>query len=195
MEITAAAVKELRDKTGLGMMKCKEALAEAEGNIEKAVELLRKRAASDIIKRAAREAREGTIGTYVHHDHKLAVIVELNCETDFVAKTDDFLNLAKDLSMHIAAANPTYLAPEDIPAEIIDKEKEIYREQVADKPPKAIESIITGKLNKYYEDNCLLNQLFVKDTKLKIQNLLEQVSAKSGEKIAIRRFARFRVGE
>ncbi|MBN2056344.1 translation elongation factor Ts [bacterium] len=195
MAITAADVKKLRDMTGIGMMKCKEALTEADGDVEKAIELLRKRAEGDISKRASRDAKEGVIGCYTHFDNKLSVMVELNCETDFVAKTDDFQALAKDLAMHVAASNPLYLSPDSVPEDVVAKEKEIYREQAADKPERAIEKIVEGKLNKFFATTCLTEQPFVKDQDKLICDLVKEASARTGEKIEIRRFTRFRVGE
>lgn len=194
MEITAAAVKELREKTGIGMMKCKEALAEANGDFEKAIELLRKRVNLDAGKRAERSAMQGIIGSYIHFDNKLGAMVELNCETDFVGNTADFQALAKDIAMHIAAANPQYVSPDQIPEDVIAKEKEIYREQVAGKPAAAIEKIVEGKLQKFYADMCLIEQPFVKDPKKLIKDLMTEMTGKTGEKIAVRRFARFKIG-
>jgi len=190
-------VKELRDKTGAGIMDCKEALAVSEGNIDKAIECLRKKGMSAATKRSSKAAKDGTISSYIHMGGRIGVLVELNCETDFVAKTDNFQLLAKDLTMHIAAANPTYIRPEDIPVVVMEREKEIYRSQaVAEKKPEKIwDKIIEGKLKKYYEDVCLLNQKFIKDTDITVETLINNMIAKTGENIIIRRFVRFQLGE
>jgi elongation factor Ts len=196
MSITVDAVKELREKTGAGMMDCKKALTEAGGDMEKAMEILRRRGVAIASKKASREASEGLIGSYVHMG-KIGVLVEVNCETDFVAKTDEFQELVKDVAMHIAAASPLYVKREDVPAEIIEKEKEIYRAQVKDKPPHVIEKIIEGKLEKFYTENCLMDQIFVKDPEGKktIKDLVVEKIAKLGENIVIKRFVRFQLGE
>ena len=197
MSISSTMVKELRDKTGAGIMDCKEALAVSEGNIDKAIECLRKKGMSAATKRSSKAAKDGTISSYIHMGGRIGVLVELNCETDFVAKTDNFQLLAKDLTMHIAAANPTYIRPEDIPAVVMEREKEIYRSQaVAEKKPEKIwDKIIEGKLKKYYEDVCLLNQKFIKDTDITVETLINNMIAKTGENIIIRRFIRFQLGE
>ena len=197
MSISSTMVKELRDKTGAGIMDCKEALAVSEGNIDKAIECLRKKGMSAATKRSSKAAKDGTISSYIHMGGRIGVLVELNCETDFVAKTDNFQLLAKDLTMHIAAANPTYIRPEDIPAVVMEREKEIYRSQaVAEKKPEKIwDKIIEGKLKKYYEDVCLLNQKFIKDTDITVETLINNMIAKTGENIIIRRFVRFQLGE
>ena len=197
MSISSTMVKELRDKTGAGIMDCKEALAVSEGNIDKAIECLRKKGMSAATKRSSKAAKDGTISSYIHMGGRIGVLVELNCETDFVAKTDNFQLLAKDLTMHIAAANPTYIRPEDIPAVVMEREKEIYRSQaMAEKKPEKIwDKIIEGKLKKYYEDVCLLNQKFIKDTDITVETLINNMIAKTGENIIIRRFIRFQLGE
>jgi len=190
-------VRDLREKTGAGMMDCKKALAESGGNFEKAVDYLRQKGLATAAKRAGRVASEGRIGSYIHAGAKIGVMVEVNCETDFVAKTDDFQNFAKDLAMQIAASNPLFVRREEVPPEALEKEREIYRIQAreAGKPEKVIDKIVDGKLEKYYGEVCLLEQVFVKDTDIKIQDLLNGLIGKLGEKIEIRRFARFQVGE
>jgi elongation factor Ts len=190
-------VRDLREKTGAGMMDCKKALAESGGNFEKAVDYLRQKGLATAAKRAGRVASEGRIGSYIHAGGKIGVMVEVNCETDFVAKTDDFQNFAKDLSMQIAASTPFFVRREEVPPEALEKEREIYRIQAreAGKPEKVIDKIVDGKLEKYYGEVCLLEQVFVKDTDIKIQDLLNGLIGKLGEKIEIRRFARFQVGE
>jgi elongation factor Ts len=197
VDISAAMVRDLREKTGAGMMDCKKALAESAGNFEKAVDYLRQKGLATAAKRAGRVASEGRIGSYIHAGGKIGVMVEVNCETDFVAKTDDFQNFAKDLSMQIAASNPLFVRREDVPPEALEKEREIYRIQAreAGKPEKIIDKIVDGKMEKYYGEICLLEQVFVKDTDIKIQDLLNGLIGKLGEKIEIRRFARFQVGE
>ena len=197
MDITSGMVKQLRDKTGAGMMDCKEALTASGGDFDKAIDYLRKKGMAAATKRSSKAAKEGTIASYIHMGGKIGVMVELNCETDFVAKTADFQNLAKDLAMHVAAANPLYLRPEDIPADALEREKEIYRSQALQekKPEKIWEKIIEGKLKKYYEDVCLLEQKFVKNTDITIDALVNDMMAKTGENIIVRRFARFQLGD
>ena len=197
MGISATMVKELRVKTGIGMMDCKKALSESNGDFEKAIEYLRKKGMSAAARRYSRAAKEGTIASYIHTGGKIGVMVEINCETDFVAKTDDFRLLTKDIAMHIAAANPLYIQPEDVPENVLEKEKDIYRSQslAEGKPEKIIDRIITGKLKKYYEDVCLLEQRFVKDLDVSVGTLINNMIAKTGENIIVRRFARFRLGE
>lgn len=197
MSISSTMVKELRDKTGAGIMDCKEALASSEGNFDKAIEFLRKKGMSAATKRSSKAAKDGVVASYIHMGGKIGVLVELNCETDFVAKTDNFQLLAKDLTMHIAAANPTYIRPENIPPDVMESEKEIYRSQaMAEKKPEKIwDKIIEGKLKKYYEDVCLLNQKFIKDTDITVETLINNMIAKTGENIIIRRFMRFQLGE
>ncbi|MFZ5906529.1 MAG: translation elongation factor Ts [Nitrospirota bacterium] len=195
-KISADLIKELREKTGVGMMECKKALTESNGDFEKAIDFLRQKGLATAVKKAGRAASEGLVESYIHMG-KIGTLVEVNCETDFVARTDDFRELVKDIAMQIAASNPLYLSREDIPQDVVDREKEIYRVQVADKPPQVIEKIIDGKLEKYYTDVCLLDQLFIKDTeqKQKVKDLITEKIAKLGENIVIRRFARFQLGE
>ena len=197
MDITSGMVKQLRDKTGAGMMDCKEALTASDGDFNKAIDYLRKKGMAAATKRSSKAAKEGTIASYIHMGGKIGVMVELNCETDFVAKTADFHNLAKDLAMHVAAANPLYLRPEDIPADVLEREKEIYRSQALQegKPEKIWEKIIEGKLKKYYEDACFLEQKFIKNTDITIGTLVKDMMAKTGENIIVRRFARFQLGD
>lgn len=194
--ISADKVKELREKTGAGLMDCKKALTESGGDMEKAVDILRQKGLATAAKKASRAASQGLIDSYIHMD-KLGVLVEVNCETDFVAKTDDFRGLVKDIAMHIAAASPTYISREDVPLEVIEREKEIYRAQIANKPPQVVEKIIEGKLEKFFGDTCLLEQIFIKDPegKQKIKDLITEKIAKLGENIIVRRFARFQLGE
>src|SRR3972149_6269413 len=190
-------VKQLRDKTGAGMMDCKEALTASGGDFDKAIDYLRKKGMAAATKRSSKAAKEGTIASYIHMGGKIGVMVELNCETDFVAKTADFHNLAKDLAMHVAAANPLYLRPEDIPADALEREKEIYRSQALQekKPEKIWEKIIEGKLKKYYEDVCVLDQKFVKNTDITVGAMIKEMIAKTGENIILRRFVRYQLGE
>jgi elongation factor Ts len=189
-------VKELREKTGAGMMDCKEALTKCSGDFEKAIDHLRKKGMSAATKRSSKAAKDGVVASYVHMGGKIGVLVELNCETDFVAKTDDFRLLAKELTMHVAAANPRYLKSEDIPPDVLEREKEIYRSQaLAEKKPEKIwDKIIEGKLKKYYEDVCLMDQKFIKDTALTVGTLVSNMIAKTGENIVIRKFIRFQLG-
>ncbi len=194
--IDVALVKQLREKSGAGILDCKEALSGCEGNIIKAVEYLRKKGLATAQKRAGRTTGEGTIQAYIHMGGKIGVLVEINCETDFVAKTDDFKAFVKNIAMHIAATNPISVASEDVPAEVIDKEKEIYRAQALEmgKPEKIIGKIAEGKLNKFYKDNCLLLQPYVRDPDVTIEDVLNDIIGKTGEKITIKRFARFQIG-
>lgn len=195
--ISAQDVKTLREMTGAGMMDCKKALAEANGDLEKAVDILRAKGASKAAKRAERSANQGLIGSYIHHDGKTAVIVELNCETDFVAKNDDFKALAKDLALHIASAAPLAVSPADIPADVVERERAIYEQQVKDegKPDAIAPKIVEGKMQKFFKENTLLAQAFVKDPDKTIEQLVTEASAKTGEKIEVARFARMKVGE
>ncbi|MGE0393206.1 MAG: translation elongation factor Ts [Vicinamibacterales bacterium] len=195
--ITAEMVKQLRDKTGAGMMECKAALAEAQGNLEDAITLLRKRGLAQAAKRAGRATAQGTIGSYLHLGGKIGVLVEVNCESDFVARTEDFQNLVRELGMHIAAASPKWVRREEVPAEEIEKEKAIYRAQMENsgKPANVIDKIIEGKLGSFYAQFVLLDQPSIRDAALTISQLVAQTSAKTGENITIGRFARFRVGE
>lgn len=196
-EITAALVKQLRDKTGAGMMECKAALTEANGDMEAAITLLRKRGLAQAAKRAGRTTAQGTIGSYIHLGGKIGVLVEVNCESDFVARTDDFNNLVKEVGMHIAAAAPKWLRREDVPAEEIEKEKAIYRSQMEkeNKPAHVMDKIIEGKLGSFYSQFVLLDQPTIRDDKVTVAQLVAQASAKTGENIQISRFVRFRVGE
>ena len=195
--ISAAMVKQLREKTGTGIMDCKGALSECDGDISKAVDFLRKKGLATAAKRAGRAMTEGVVESYIHMDSKLGVLVEINCETDFVAKNDDFQEFAKNIAMHIAAANPVGIRPEDVSEETIDKEKEIYRGQVLEmgKPEKIVDKIVEGKLKKYFKENCLLNQAYVRDPNITIADLLNEMIAKIGENVKITRFARFKIGE
>jgi len=197
MEITAAMVKKLRDLTGAGMMECKAALTEAKGDMEAATTLLRKRGLAQAAKRAGRSTSEGLIGHYIHMGGKIGVLVEVNCESDFVARTDDFNTLVKEIGMHIAAAAPRWLRREDVPAEEIDKEKAIYRGQMEkeNKPAHVLDKIVEGKLGNFYSQFVLLDQPFVRDDKVTVSQLVAQASAKTGENIQVSRFVRFRVGE
>jgi len=194
--ITADKVKDLREKTGAGMMDCKKALTESAGDFEKAIDCLRQKGLASAARKASRTASEGLISSYIHMD-KIGVLVEINCETDFVAKTDDFRELVKDVSLHIAAANPSYLSREDVPQDVIEREKEIYKAQVTNKPPQVVEKIVEGKLDKFFSETCLLDQIFIKDPeqKAKVKDLVTEKIAKLGENILIRRFARFQLGE
>ncbi len=195
--INAKMIKQLREKTGAGMMDCKEALNSSEGDIEKAIAFLRKKGLATAAKRAGRAMSEGLVYSYIHTGGKLGVLVEVNCETDFVAKNEDFVEFAKNIAMHIAATNPVGIAIEDVPQEIIDKEKEIYHAQAVDlgKPEKMIEKIVEGKLNKFFKENCLLNQPYIRDPNITITDLLNEMIAKIGENISIKRYVRFQVGE
>ncbi len=197
MNITSAMVKELRDKTGAGMMDCKEALTAAAGDFEKAIDFLRKKGMSAATKRSSKAAKEGTIASYIHMGGRIGVLVELNCETDFVAKTDDFQALAKNLAMHVAASNPLFVRAEEIPESVVEREKEIYRSQLLEekKPEKIWDKIIEGKLKKYCEEVCLMNQKFIKDTDITVETLISNMMAKTGENIVLRRFVRFQLGE
>ncbi|MCU0557066.1 MAG: translation elongation factor Ts [Desulfobacterales bacterium] len=195
--ITAQLVKELREKTGVGMMDCKKALAESGGDMEKAVEFLRKKGLATAQKRAGRATSEGIVQSYIHMGGKIGVLVEVNCESDFVAKNEDFQGFAKNIAMHIAATNPVGIAPEDVPADVVAKEMEIYRGQAQEmgKPEKMLDKIAEGKMAKFFKDNCLLNQPYVRDPNLTIADLLNETIAKIGENISIRRFARFQIGD
>ncbi len=200
-EITGAAVKALREKTGAGMMECKKALTEAEGNEEQAVEILRKRGMASAGKKAGRVAAEGAVGSYIHMGGKVGVLVEVNCETDFVARTEEFQALVKDIAMHVAAAEPRYVTREEVPSDLLAKEREITRAQIANdpknanKPEQVIEKIVEGRLNKFYEEAVLLDQPFVKAPEKTINELLTEKIAKTGERITVRRFTRYKMGE
>jgi elongation factor Ts len=195
----AKTVMELREKTGAGVMDCKAALQASNGHLEAAVEYLRKKGLADAKKREHRDAKDGVVHAYIHPGSKLGVLIEVDCETDFVAKTDAVRELVKDLSMQIAAANPSWVGREDVPGEIVEKEREVYRGQLADqkKPAHVLDKIIEGKLEKFYAEQCLLEQPFVKDMsgKTKVKDLVDGLGGKTGERIVVRRFARFKVGE
>jgi elongation factor Ts len=197
LDITSAMVKDLRVKTGAGMMDCKEALSAAEGDFDKAIDYLRKKGMSAATKRSSKAAKDGAVASYIHMGGKIGVLVELNCETDFVAKTEDFQTLAKDVAMHVAASNPTYVRADEIPQATLDREKEIYKSQLQEekKPEKIWEKIIEGKIKKFYEEVCLMDQKFIKNTDITVGTLITNMIAKTGENIIIRRFARFQLGE
>ena len=195
MEITAAMVKQLRDATGAGMMECKAALTEAGGDLDAATTLLRKRGLAQAAKKAGRSTSEGLIGHYIHMGGKIGVLVEINCESDFVARTDKFQELTREIAMHIAAANPTYVRREEVPAALVEREREIYRDQVKDKPAQVIDKIVDGKLNSFYEQFCLMEQASVRDPNTTIAQLVQDAIRLLGENITIARFVRFKVGE
>lgn len=199
MAIGAGQVKELRERTGAGMMECKRALEESGGDVEAAIDLLRSRGAAKAAKRADRETKEGTIGSYVHTNQKIGVLVEVQCETDFVARNDAFQQLARDLAMHIAAANPVALDADGIPADVVERERAVYLEQVRNegKPAAMHEKIVDGKLRKFFQESTLMGQIFVKDPagKQTIQELVQEASAKTGENVVVRRFVRYQLGE
>jgi elongation factor Ts len=197
VQISPEDVKKLREKTGVGMMDCKKALAETGGDFEKAVEILRKKGMDVANKRSGRTASQGQVGAYIHMGGKIGVLVEINCESDFVAKSDDFTNFVKDVSMQIAAAMPEWVNREDVPEDVLNKEKEILKDQAlkSGKPEKILDKIVEGKLTKFYSERCLLDQHFVKDQDRTIKQLLDELMAKTGEKCVVRRFSRFQVGE
>lgn len=197
MAISAQQVKELREKTGAGMMDCKKALTEANGDMEKAVEILREKGLAAAAKKSGRIAAEGIVESYIHMGGKIGVLVEVNCETDFVAKTDEFREFVKDVAMHIAAARPQYIRREEVPAEVVEKEKEILRAQTLNegKPANIVDKIVEGRIDKFFKENCLLEQEFVKNPDVTIDQLLKEKIAKIGENMNIRRFARFEMGE
>jgi elongation factor Ts len=200
-DITAAAVKQLREKTGAGMMECKNALVEAQGNEEKAVDILRERGLASAKKREGRIAAEGIVGSYIHMGGKVGVLVELNCETDFVARGDEFQQLVKDIAMHVAAAEPRYVSRDEVPEQVLEKEREIARAQAkndpknANKPDQVIEKIVEGRLNKFYEESVLNDQPFVKDPAKTVAELVTEKVSKTGERITVRRFTRYKMGE
>ncbi|MGH7467749.1 MAG: translation elongation factor Ts [Longimicrobiales bacterium] len=198
-EISAAQVKELRERTGAGMMECKKALQESNGEMERAIDILRARGAAKAAKRAERAAREGTVASYVHLGGKVGVLIELSCETDFVARNEEFQRLARDLAMHIAASSPIALSAGDVPAQVVERERAVYLEQVKaeGKPEKMWDKIVEGKLSRFYKDNTLLEQIFVKDPDAKktVGDIVTEAAAKTGENIAVRRFAYFKLGE
>ncbi|HAA90273.1 MAG TPA: translation elongation factor Ts [Peptococcaceae bacterium] len=195
--IKASLVKELREKTGAGMMECKKALIETGGDIEKAIDYLRERGLAAAAKKAGRATKEGRIEAYIHAGGKLGVLIEVNCETDFVAKTEEFQRLCHELAMQVAAANPLYVSRNDVPEERLEKEKAIYRTQALNegKPEKVVEKIVSGKLEKFYQDTCLLEQPYIRDPERSVQDLLNEYIARLGENIVVRRFCRFRLGE
>ena len=195
--INATMVKQLREKTGAGMMDCKQALVECDADIDKAVDFLRAKGLATARKRAGRAMTEGTIQSYIHMGGKLGVLVEVNCETDFVAKNEDFVDFAKNIAMHIAASNPLGIRAEDVPEEIVNREKEIYKTQALEtgKPENVIEKIIDGKMTKFFKENCLLNQAYVRDPDRTVEDLLNELIAKIGENITIKRFVRYQTGE
>lgn len=197
MGITAAQVKELRDRTGAGMMDCKKALQACDGDIEKAIDELRTKGLAKAAKKSSRIASEGIVYSYIHGGGRIGVLVEVNSETDFVAKTDQFKELAKDIAMQIAASNPSYISREDVPEEVINREKEVLRAQALEegKPEKIVEKMVEGRLGKFFEEHCLLEQAFIKDPDKSVQELLHESIATIGENIAVRRFARYEVGE
>lgn len=197
MEITAQLVKDLREKTGAGMMDCKNALVEAKADMEEAIVILRKKGLASAQKKASRVAAEGMVGHYIHAGGKLGVLVEVNCETDFAARSEEFQALVKDVAMHIAAQSPLYVRREDVPSEVLEKEREIYKDQAraSGKPPNIVDKIAEGKLESYYEMACLYDQKFVKDPNLTVKDLINNLVGKVGENIQIRRFTRFKTGE
>jgi elongation factor Ts len=197
MDITADMVKKLRDATGAGMMECKKALVEAKGDMEEAITLLRKQGLAQATKKAGRSTNEGIIGHYIHMGGKIGVLVEVNCESDFVARNEDFQNLTREIAMHIAAASPQYVRREEVPADVLERERAIYRSQMEgqNKPPAVIEKIVEGKLNSFYEQVCLMDQPSIRDPKVTIGQVVQQAIARIGENIAIPRFVRFKLGE
>jgi len=195
-DISAAKVKELRDRTNAGMMDCKKALAESGGDMEKAIAWLRQKGLAVAGKRAGRSTSEGVVQCYIHSNNKLGVMVEVNCETDFVAKTDQFIQFAHDIAMQIAATNPVAIRREEVPADLLEKEKDIYRKQALDsgKPAQIVEKIVTGRVEKFYKEVCLMEQAFVKNPEVSVQDMLNELIAKMGENISVKRFVRFQVG-
>ncbi len=196
-EISAQLVKELRERTGAGFMDCKKALEECKGDIEEAIVLLRKKGLAKAEKKAGRETADGLIGSYIHAGGKIGVLVEVNCETDFVARTADFQNLVKEIAMQIAAMNPKYVSIEDVPPEVLEREKEILREQAkaSGKPDHVVEKVVEGRLKKFFEENCLLEQPYIRDQSMTVKELIAQAIAKLGENIRVRRFVRFQLNE
>jgi elongation factor Ts len=195
--ISAQQVKQLRERTGAGFMDCRNALAEANGDFDQAVQVLRKHGQAMAQKKASREATEGSTGSYVHAGGKIGVLVEVNCETDFVARTDEFQQLCHDLAMHIAALDPRFVKREDVTEKVLEREREVYREQAraSGRPEKFLDQIVSGKMEKFYEESCLYEQRFIKDESVTVRELIEQAIARMGEKISVRRFVRFKVGE
>ncbi|MGA2363468.1 MAG: translation elongation factor Ts [Candidatus Aminicenantales bacterium] len=197
MEITAEMVKDLRERTGIGVMECKSALAEANCDVDKAIEILRKKGHARAQAKASREASQGVVASYIHTDGRIGVLVEVNCESDFVARTSEFQELVKEIAMQIAAAKPRYISSADIPQDVLEAEKEIIKAQLADmkKPPEIMEKIVTGKLGKFFEEICLLDQAYIREDKIKVRDLITQAVAKIGENIKVRRFARYEIGQ
>ncbi len=197
MTISAELVKELRERTGIGMMECKKALAESQGDIDKAITLLRKKGHARAKDKMDRTASEGAVGAYIHLNGKIGVLVEVNCESDFVARNEEFQKLVKNIALHIAAADPSYVSSEDVPQEVLDEEREIIKEQFKDsgKPPEIIDKIVEGKLGKFFQEACLLDQPYIKDDKITIKDLVTSFIAKFGENVVIRRFARYELGK
>ena len=199
MASSAEQVKDLRERTGAGVMDCKAALEAAHGDLQGAVEYLRKKGLADAAKKSHRDARDGVVVSYIHPGSKIGVLVEVNCETDFVARTEDFQQLVKDVAMQVAAANPSFVSREEVPGAVVEKEREIYRQQMADqkKPPQVIDKIIEGKLEKFYAESCLMEQPFIRDAsgKTRLKDMVDQATSKMGERIVVKRFARFQVGE
>ena len=197
MEITAEKVKELRDRTGIGMMECKAALAESDCDLEKAIELLRKKGYARAEAKSSRAAKEGLVGSYIHMNGRIGVLIEVNCESDFVARNSEFQDLVKELGLQIAAAKPRWIASADVPADIVAKEKEIILAQLGEmkKPPEIMEKIVQGKLGKFFEEVCLLDQPYIREDKIKVRDLITQLIAKMGENIKVGRFARFEIGQ
>lgn len=197
MDITAEKVKDLRERTGIGMMECKSALTESGGDMEKAIEILRKKGHARAEAKASREASQGVVGAYVHTNGRIGVLVEINCESDFVARNAEFQELVKEIAMQICAAKPRYVSSDQIPADLLAAEKEIIKAQLGDmkKPPEIMEKIVTGKLGKFFEEVCLLDQPYIREDKIKVRDLVSQAVAKIGENIKVRRFARFEIGQ
>ena len=197
MEVTAEKVKELRERTGIGMMECKAALAECDCDLDKAVEILRKKGYARAEAKSSRAAKEGLVGSYIHMNGRIGVLIEVNCESDFVARNCEFQDLVKELAMQIAAAKPRYVVSADVPEDIVAKEKEIIKAQLGDmkKPPEIMEKIVVGKLGKFFEEVCLLDQPYIRDDKLKVRDLVTKLVAKMGENIKVGRFARFEIGQ
>ena len=197
MYISSELVKELRERTGIGVMECKDALQEAEGDIEKAIEVLRKKGHARAQAKSSRKASEGLVGAYIHLNGKIGVLVEVNCESDFVARNADFQDLVKNIAMQIAAARPRFISSADVPADVLEKEKEIIKAQMGDmkKPPEILEKIVQGKLGKFFEEVCLLDQVYIRDDKVKIKDVIAQAVAKIGENIKVGRFTRYEIGK
>jgi elongation factor Ts len=197
MAVSAELVKELRQRTGIGMMECKKALEESDGDIEKAITILRKKGHARAKDKMHREVYEGAVGSYIHLNGKIGVLVEVNCESDFVARNEEFQGLIKNIAMHIAASSPQYVTSEEVPPEVLEEEKDIIREQFkdSDKPPEIIDKIVQGKLGKFYQETCLLDQPYIKDDKMSVKDLITSFIAKFGENILVRRFARFELGK